>query len=122
MYQLNSDMEWMVVVQFVRALNAVELVKSKHRREEGHSGVTVIRLAHTILVEVSGRHRMSPIATVVNATAEVNASILEELFSSPTSHSISGKFPVWHLLSAPSSEVDRPPASLSNGDVPVLYL
>lgn len=42
-------------VQFVRDLNAAWLVTFKHRREEeeDHSGVTVIRLAHTIL-EVRG--------------------------------------------------------------------
>lgn len=51
---IEPGMEWMAVVQFVRGLNAVELATFKPRRKQGHNVVTVIRLAHTILVKVRG--------------------------------------------------------------------
>lgn len=44
-------------VQFVRALNAAELATFKPRRKEGHNSVTLIRLAHTIVDDLRGRHR-----------------------------------------------------------------
>ena len=68
---IEPGIGWLVIVQFVRALNAVRLATFKHRRKEGHNSVTVIRLAHTMLDDLRGRGaatEMSPIATLMSAT------------------------------------------------------
>lgn len=51
---IEPGIESMAVVQFVRALNAVELATFKPRRKQGHNVVTAIRLAHTMLVKIRG--------------------------------------------------------------------
>lgn len=84
--------------QFVRTLNAVrvELTTSKHRRKQGHNGVTTIAPGSYDTGLLQGLTAMSHIATVATAKTFVNVSILEgllfaRLFSLP---SVPGKFPI----------------------------